>query len=362
MPLFRASRMTLRATRLPCAFSIAMPSPSREKRLRAITFRLPRPSRTPAVVSYEVVASYLVAVRRSALLAPEQDPGRGVRDQVPLDQDVGSKLGRGCRAGVPPERVVDDPNVMRLEQPHPVALGSDVAASRAVADQDLRRAEDHEAEGGVLRRGDVQHAVLALPCRTSTPLSNCPTAPFRTVTPSCPSLSTPTSQISRSEYRLEPAPSPEIVCPFRSSVTSSAPITIPLFGQSMRSLSSVVSAVMMSPQLTWLASARPPPIAVAPRRQPRLRGQLRASASASGTPFGRVQCPTYCVAYTSPGTRSSVVDTSCDGCCECVAKRPPSATPTAPRLRGPGRASGTPAVARPCRLGRPGPDGRASEP
>ena len=38
---------------------------------------------------------------------------------------------------------------------------------------------------------------------------------------------------------------------------SSAPITIPLLGQSTRSLSSVVSAVIVFPALDWLASAGP---------------------------------------------------------------------------------------------------------
>ena len=99
----------------------------------------------------------------------------------------------------------------------------------------------------------------ALP--TSTPLSNCPTEPFRTVTPSCPSLSTPTSQISRSGHALNGLPSPEIVCPFRSSVMSSAPITIPLFGQSRRSRSSVASTVIMSPQLSGAVCAKAPPLA-----------------------------------------------------------------------------------------------------
>ena len=44
-------------------------------------------------VSNEAVASYLVAVRPvRPLFAPEQDAGRGVRDQVPLDQVVGGSL------------------------------------------------------------------------------------------------------------------------------------------------------------------------------------------------------------------------------------------------------------------------------
>src|SRR5829696_4544622 len=44
----------------------------------------------------------------------------------------------------------------------------------------------------------------------------------------------------------------------------SAPITMPLLGQLTRSLSRVVSVVMVSPHLTWLASAWPLPRTVNP--------------------------------------------------------------------------------------------------
>src|SRR5829696_3281120 len=63
----------------------------------------------------------------------------------------------------------------------------------------------------------------------------------------------PVSQISAQSSISSPLPS--ILWPFRSRVMLSAPITIPLFGQLTRSLSRVVSAVMVAPQLTWLASA-----------------------------------------------------------------------------------------------------------
>ena len=45
---------------------------------------------------------------------------------------------------------------------------------------------------------------------------------------------------------------------------SSAPITMPLFGQSIRSLSRVVSTVIVSPQLTWSALASSPVTARTP--------------------------------------------------------------------------------------------------
>src|SRR5215211_7143594 len=48
-----------------------------------------------------------------------------------------------------------------------------------------------------------------------------------------------------------------MVWPLRSRVMLLAPITMPLLGQLTRSLSRVVSVVMVSPHLTWLASAGP---------------------------------------------------------------------------------------------------------
>jgi hypothetical protein len=59
-------------------------------------------------------------------------------------------------------------------------------------------------------------------------------------------------------------PSPSMVWPLRSRVMLSAPMMMPLLGQLTRSLSSVVSVVMVSPQPTWLASAWPPPTTVKP--------------------------------------------------------------------------------------------------
>src|SRR5918994_1725350 len=51
-------------------------------------------------------------------------------------------------------------------------------------------------------------------------------------------------------------PSPSIVWPLRSSVTLSAPITMPLVGQLIRSVCRVVSVVIVSPQLScWTAGA-----------------------------------------------------------------------------------------------------------
>jgi hypothetical protein len=99
---------------------------------------------------------------------------------------------------------------------------------------------------------------------TNTPAKNSRTEPSRTVTPSWPSLTTPVSQNSPRRQRLTGSPSPATVWPFRLRVMSSAPITMPLLGQPVRSLSSVVSAVIVSPQRTWLAGEGPPPSAIAP--------------------------------------------------------------------------------------------------
>jgi hypothetical protein len=94
----------------------------------------------------------------------------------------------------------------------------------------------------------------ALP--TKTPLAKSRTEPLRTVTPSRPSLTTPMSHSSFLGHCSNSLPSPATTWPFRSSVMLSAPITMPLFGQSRRSLSRVVSAVIVSPHFTWLLSAR----------------------------------------------------------------------------------------------------------
>src|SRR5215204_869556 len=89
----------------------------------------------------------------------------------------------------------------------------------------------------------------------STPVAKPSTEPFRTVTPSWPSFNTPKSHASlRGRHCANGAPSPSITWPFRSSVTPSAPIRTPLFGQSVRSLSSVVSAVIVSPHFTSISS------------------------------------------------------------------------------------------------------------
>ena len=65
---------------------------------------------------------------------------------------------------------------------------------------------------------------------TRTPTSKRRTAPPTIVTPSCPAvLSMPVSQDSPSGHDATGSPSPLTVWPFRSSVMSLAPITIPLF-------------------------------------------------------------------------------------------------------------------------------------
>src|SRR5262245_51985974 len=104
---------------------------------------------------------------------------------------------------------------------------------------------------------------LSRTLRTPTPIANPRTEPFRMVTPERSSFATPTSQICVRGQRLTSLPSPEIVCPFRSSVMPSAPITRPLLGQPVRSRSSVVSVVMVSPHLSpaggdWPAAAVTP--------------------------------------------------------------------------------------------------------
>ena len=77
--------------------------------------------------------------------------------------------------------------------------------------------------------------------------------PCITVTPSWPSLTTPTSQNSVSgSHPAAGVPSPSIVWSFRSRVTLSAPITMPLLGQLTRLWWRVVSVVIVSPQLQLL--------------------------------------------------------------------------------------------------------------
>ena len=100
---------------------------------------------------------------------------------------------------------------------------------------------------------------LARALNTNTPASNSRTEPSLIVTPSWPLLNTPMSQNSfRGLHPAAGVPSPSIRWPLRSRVMSSAPITIPWFGQSRRSRSSVVSAVIVSPQLGCVFAASAP--------------------------------------------------------------------------------------------------------
>src|SRR5262245_60817217 len=74
---------------------------------------------------------------------------------------------------------------------------------------------------------------------------NCATVPFVTVTfDTCGAFTIP-----------RPPPLPSTRCPARSSVTPLARIAMPLPGQFRRSLSSVVSPVIASPQPTCVAYA-----------------------------------------------------------------------------------------------------------
>ena len=159
--------------------------------------------------------------------------------------------------------------------------------------------KDPDAGELVPGRGNAQHAVVSCPpgrVPNNTPTANSRTEPCITVTPSWPSLNTPKSHGSFWVSQLAAGvPSPSTRWPFRSSVTSSAPITIPWFGQLTRSLLSVVSAVIVSPQLTWLASARPPLRAIAPAAATTATRTATSKRVRIGRPFGRVQCATYCL-------------------------------------------------------------------
>ena len=97
---------------------------------------------------------------------------------------------------------------------------------------------------------------FSLPPTTEVPISKPRTVPPVIVTPEWPaSFEMPRSQIPSSKQDPAGTPSPPTVWPFRSSVMSSAPITIPLLGQLVRSLSSVVSVVMIAPQPNWATDA-----------------------------------------------------------------------------------------------------------
>src|SRR5829696_927589 len=102
----------------------------------------------------------------------------------------------------------------------------------------------------------------------------------------------PTSHHSPSGHESTGVSSPPIVCPSRSSVIPSAPITIPLFGQLVRSLVSVVSAVIVAPIRSpapdrYQRRAAPPP--PTPTTRPPFRRTERSASSArtpsSPTPF-----------------------------------------------------------------------------
>ena len=84
---------------------------------------------------------------------------------------------------------------------------------------------------------ECRNAVLRSPPTTSTPTSKPPDGAFLIVTPAWPAvLSMPTSHDAPSSAHASTgAPSPLMVWPFRSRVMSSAPITIPLFAQLVRS-------------------------------------------------------------------------------------------------------------------------------
>jgi len=148
---------------------------------------------------------------------------------------------------------------------------------------------------------------------TRTPTPNWRTEPPSTVTPRWPALlSTPTSQLSPSGQGSTGVPSPSMVWPLSCRVRLSAPITMPLFGQLTRSLSSVVSVVMGSPQPTWLAYAgllpRTVKLATTKARTIALestvlgdgrRGTLRASRDGSRSRLGMGASP--CDRTANPG-------------------------------------------------------------
>jgi hypothetical protein len=108
----------------------------------------------------------------------------------------------------------------------------------------------------VLCAEDSRERRFSRPPSTRTATSNSRTEPLLIVTPVWPAvLSMPMSQDTPSGHDGNSEPSPATVWPFRSSVMSSAPITIPLFGQLTRSAPSLVSAVIVTPQLTRVGSA-----------------------------------------------------------------------------------------------------------
>ena len=96
-----------------------------------------------------------------------------------------------------------------------------------------------------------------------TPKVNSRTVPPLIVTPLCPDEKTPRSHGSSGGQSANSLPSPSMTWPLRSSVTLSAPITMPLLGQSIRSFASFVLATMVCPQVTRPATAS----AVAPKHR-----------------------------------------------------------------------------------------------
>src|SRR6267142_2236837 len=126
---------------------------------------------------------------------------------------------------------------------------------------------------------------------TEMPTSKPRTAPPLIITSAWPArLEMPRSQIGSSRHEPAGTPSPPTVWPFKSSVMLSAPITIPLLGQLVRSLSSFVFVVIVAPQLTLLASAWPlPGTTNAPRASAAHSRPTRSNTSLFiATPFARV--------------------------------------------------------------------------
>ena len=87
-----------------------------------------------------------------------------------------------------------------------------------------------------------------------TPNVNSRTVPPLIVTPVYPDENTPTSQGSSGGQSANSVASPSMTWPLRSSVTLSAPMTMPLLGQSIRSFRSFVFVTIVCPQLTRAAS------------------------------------------------------------------------------------------------------------
>ena len=210
----------MRATRLWAA-STMIPSPAWEIRLLRISTRLLPPTANIPASGLSVIR--LPAMRTSALLSV-------YRPMSPLRAKVLRAMRTSCDCSmlIPAWSVSRPSRLAVLARTAPPATWKKTIPLKALRFACTRRTATSRASSA------------------PTPRANPVRRPRATVTPACPAIATPKSQIPLGQCccSLE---SPLIVCPLRSISTRSAPTTNPLSAQWTRSAFSLTSAFTVSP-------------------------------------------------------------------------------------------------------------------